>query len=138
MVMRHRLLNVTVDKEPMSPSALGSLLSPASLGIPGVGGGILGGGGGGGGAMGAATAAGSVLAPLVSSLAADIFQAVGADEWEVGEADDDEDDDAMAGLGGGGEEIEGVRPGLYAQRVLSLMKTLHADVPALLEVCVCV
>lgn len=136
MVMRHRLLNVTVDRVPFNPSVLGSLLSPASLGIPGAGSDGLSVGGGGGGGVEAATAAGSMLGPLVSSMAADIFrQAVGGDEWAMADVDDDEEEgEEVQGLAGAGEELEGARPGLYAQRVLSLMKTLHADVPALLEV----
>ena len=93
MVMRHRLLNVTVDRVPFNPSVLGSLLSPASLGIPGAGIDGLSVGGGGGGGVEAATAAGSMLGPLVSSMAADIFrQAVGGDEWAMADVDDDEEE----------------------------------------------
>ncbi len=50
--------------------------------------------------------------------------------WTRDEADEGEGEGELVGWVGEGE---GVGAAVYAQRVLLLMRTLHADVPALLQ-----
>eukprot|EP00802_Teleaulax_amphioxeia_P008583 Tamp_08592.p1 GENE.Tamp_08592~~Tamp_08592.p1 ORF type:complete len:727 (-),score=133.97 Tamp_08592:9-2189(-) len=117
-ITRHELRRVLVNNEPFDPSTLWSLLPPAgvgggrsldSIGATGVG--------------GAASAAAGMGADFLSS-AADVFW--GRDAWEEGVMSGESEDEGDVVLPGG------VSAGVYAQRVLRLMKSLHAQVPLLL------
>jgi hypothetical protein len=124
-VTRHTLRRVIVNNEPFDPRTLWSLLPPAG---PGVGGGRASGAlnGVGVGAVGGAAATAAGMGVGFLSSAASVF--LGLDSWEgdvVSGESEDEEDDLVFSSGG-------VSAGVYAQRVLRLMKSLHAQVPLLL------